>query len=33
MNGEQLFFPEAISENPDFQQYVPEGWSSDSSDE
>ena len=33
MNGEQLFFPEAISENPDFQHYVPEGWSSDSSDE
>jgi tungstate transport system substrate-binding protein len=32
MNGEQLFFPEAISENPDFQQYVPEGWSSSSSD-
>jgi tungstate transport system substrate-binding protein len=32
MNGEQLFFPEAVSENPDFQQYVPEGWSSDSSD-
>ena len=33
MNGEQLFFPEAVSENPDFQQYVPEGWSSESSDE
>ncbi|WP_066412769.1 substrate-binding domain-containing protein [Halorubrum aethiopicum] len=32
MNGEQLFFPEAVSEDPDFQQYVPEGWSSDSSD-
>ena len=32
MNGEQLFFPEAVSENPDFQQYVPQGWSSDSSD-
>jgi len=28
-NGEQLFFPRALSENPDFQQYVPEGWSSD----
>jgi tungstate transport system substrate-binding protein len=26
-NGEQLFFPEALSEDPDFQQYVPEGWS------
>jgi tungstate transport system substrate-binding protein len=33
MNGEQLFFPRAVSENPDFQQYVPEGWSSDSTDE
>ncbi|EMA67735.1 molybdate transport protein [Halorubrum aidingense JCM 13560] len=31
-NGEQLFFPEAVSDDPDFQQYVPEGWSSDSSD-
>ena len=31
MNGEQLFFPEAVSEDPDFQQYVPEGWSGDSS--
>jgi len=28
-NGEQLFFPEAVSEDPNFQQYVPEGWSSD----
>ena len=28
-NGEQLFFPEALSEDPDFQQYVPEGWSAD----
>ena len=26
VDGEQLFFPEAISEDPDFQQYVPEGW-------
>jgi tungstate transport system substrate-binding protein len=33
MNGEQLFFPEAVSEDPNFQQYVPEGWSSDSADE
>lgn len=32
VNGEQLFFPEAVSEDPDFQQYVPEGWSSDPSD-
>jgi len=28
-NGEQLFFPRALSEDPNFQQYVPEGWSSD----
>ena len=33
VNGEQLFFPRAVSEDPDFQQYVPEGWSSDSDDE
>jgi tungstate transport system substrate-binding protein len=26
-NGEQLFYPRALSEDPDFQQYVPEGWS------
>ncbi|ELZ48635.1 molybdate transport protein [Halorubrum coriense DSM 10284] len=32
VNGEQLFFPEAVSEDPDFRQYVPEGWSSDDSD-
>ena len=32
MNGEQLFFPEAVSEDPNFQQYVPEGWSSDSNE-
>ncbi|WP_353634357.1 substrate-binding domain-containing protein [Halobacterium sp. NMX12-1] len=31
-NGEQLFFPRALSEDPDFQQYVPEGWSSDSNE-
>ena len=31
-NGEQLFFPRALSEDPDFQQYVPEGWSSDAED-
>ncbi|MCU4717289.1 substrate-binding domain-containing protein [Halapricum hydrolyticum] len=32
-NGEQLFFPEALSEDPNFQQYVPEGWRSDSTAE
>ncbi|ELZ25369.1 substrate-binding domain-containing protein [Natrinema limicola] len=30
-NGQQLFFPEA--EDPDFQQYVPEGWQPDSGGE
>ena len=33
VDGEQLFFPEAVSENPDFQQYVPEGWGGDSDDQ
>ncbi len=27
VEGNQLFFPRALSEDPDFQQYVPEGWS------
>jgi len=31
-NGQQLFYPRALSEDPDFQQYVPEGWSSDSNE-
>ncbi|MDY6764260.1 MAG: substrate-binding domain-containing protein [Halobacteria archaeon] len=26
-NGSQLFFPNALSEDPNFQQYVPQGWS------
>ena len=30
VDGSQLFFPRALSEDPDFQQYVPEGWSADS---
>ena len=29
VDGEQLFFPEAVSEDPNFEQYVPEGWSPD----
>lgn len=29
VEGEQLFFPEAISEDPNFQQYVPEDWTPD----
>ena len=29
VEGEQLFFPEAVSEDPNFQQYVPEGWTPD----
>ncbi|ELZ14374.1 molybdate transport protein [Natrinema thermotolerans DSM 11552] len=32
-NGEQLFFPEALSEDPNFQQYVPEGWQPNGSEE
>ena len=28
VGGEQLFFPEAVSEDPNFQQYVPQEWSS-----
>lgn len=28
VNGEQLFFPRALSEDPNFQQYVPTGWQS-----
>ncbi|PSP81611.1 molybdenum transporter [Halobacteriales archaeon QS_1_68_20] len=28
-NDEQLFYPRALSEDPDFQQYVPEGWEPD----
>jgi len=31
-DGEQLFFPEAVSEDPNFRQYVPDGWSGDASD-
>jgi tungstate transport system substrate-binding protein len=26
VDGQQLFFPEAVSEDPRFRQYVPEGW-------
>jgi tungstate transport system substrate-binding protein len=33
VDGEQLFYPDAVSEDPNFQQYVPQGWSSDSSEE
>jgi tungstate transport system substrate-binding protein len=32
-NGQQLFFPEAVSEDPNFQQYVPKGWSANKSNE
>ena len=28
-NGSQLFFPNALSENPDFGQYVPQGYSAE----
>ncbi|MFB6360576.1 MAG: molybdenum transporter, partial [Halobacteriales archaeon] len=27
-NGSQLFFPNALSEDPDFAQYVPRGYGS-----
>ena len=30
--GERLFFPEAISTDPNFGQYVPEGWTPDEGD-
>jgi tungstate transport system substrate-binding protein len=29
LDGEQLFFPEALSEDPNYQQYVPEDWQPD----
>jgi tungstate transport system substrate-binding protein len=29
VDGEQLFYAEALSEDPNFQQYVPEGWEGD----
>ena len=29
VEGEQLFFPQAISDDPNFQQYVPEDWAPD----
>ncbi|MFW5999865.1 MAG: substrate-binding domain-containing protein [Halorubrum sp.] len=32
VNDEQLFFPRAVSEDPNFGQYVPEGWSSEGDD-
>lgn len=32
-NGEQLFYPEALSADPDFRQYVPEGWSANETEE
>ena len=32
VDGEQLFFPNAVSADPDFQQYVPEGWRRDATE-
>ncbi|MBP1921907.1 tungstate transport system substrate-binding protein [Halorubrum alkaliphilum] len=29
IDGEQLFFPEAVSEEPNFRQYVPENWTTE----
>lgn len=33
VDGEQLFYPTAISTDPEFQQYVPEGWQGDPADQ
>ncbi|SDR02137.1 substrate-binding domain-containing protein [Natronobacterium texcoconense] len=33
VEGEQLFFPEAIAEEPNFRQYVPDGWDGSNGDE
>ncbi|AXR78505.1 substrate-binding domain-containing protein [Natrarchaeobaculum sulfurireducens] len=33
VEGEQLFFPEALTEDPNFEQYVPEGWDGSDSNE
>ena len=32
-NGAQLFYPQALSADPNFKQYVPEGWRNESTDE
>ncbi|MEY7849880.1 substrate-binding domain-containing protein [Natrarchaeobius sp. A-rgal3] len=32
VEGEQLFFPRALSEEPNFQQYVPEDWDGSAGD-
>lgn len=32
LDGEQLFFPEALSEDPNFEQYVPEDWQPEEGD-
>ena len=29
VDGEQLFFPEALAANPNFEQYVPEEWTTE----
>lgn len=33
VEGEQLFFPEALTEEPNFQQYVPADWDSSNTNE
>ncbi|WP_137288139.1 substrate-binding domain-containing protein [Natronorubrum halophilum] len=33
VEGEQLFFAEALAEDPNFQQYVPAGWQSSDGDD
>lgn len=32
VDGEQLFYPRALSADPDFEQYVPEGWQPETKD-
>ncbi|MFW5903140.1 MAG: substrate-binding domain-containing protein [Halolamina sp.] len=33
VDGEQLFYPRALSADPDFEQYVPEGWRPEGQDD
>ena len=33
VDGEQLFIPTSVSENPNFQQYVPEDWRRENTEE
>ncbi len=33
VDGEQLFFPDALTDDPTFEQYVPEAWNGSNSDD